>query len=297
MAILFPGFSRTCLAKAVKRGLVLVDGSSAKPSAAVRPGQMISFTPPEEIGTATLSAPETPLAILYEDAFLLAVDKQAGLPVHPGAGTAGPTLSGALLSRYPELSGIGEPDRPGIVHRLDKDTSGVLVVARTSESFESLKAAFAGREARKRYLAFVKGCPAKTGTADSPISRHPVQRHRMCAGQQGGKSALTSWRVLKRFPQTNVALVSVRLFTGRTHQARVHLASAGFPVVGDPLYGPCQKQFLIHFPSLEPLLTRHFLHARRLSVPHPSGKRIVFSSPWPKAFLDFFRELDMLENQ
>jgi 23S rRNA pseudouridine1911/1915/1917 synthase len=242
-----------------------------------------------------LSTPATPLKILYEDAFLLAVDKQPGLSVHPGSGTQGPTLAGALLASYPDLSGVGEQDRPGIVHRLDKDTSGALVIARTTEALESLKAAFAVRDVRKRYIAFVKGLPPKTGTIDAPIARHPVLRHRMSADLIDGKHAVTTWRVLRRFALSGVTLVSARLFTGRTHQARVHLASAGYPILGDSLYGSSNKSFFQSLPSLAPLVRRQLLHARRLSVPHPAGGRITFSAPWPEDFLAVYRELDQFE--
>jgi 23S rRNA pseudouridine1911/1915/1917 synthase len=296
LPLLFPGHSRSSLAKAVKNGLVLVDGYPVKPSAFVRLGQQISFRTPETTGVDLFAASNIPLRILHEDSFLIAVDKQSGLSVHPGVGTPELTMTDALLVRYPELSNIGEIVRPGIVHRLDKDTSGVIVVARTHMSFKSLKAAFAEREARKRYLAFVMGLPGITGTIDSPISRHPVQRHRMCAGHSNGKSALSAWRVLRKFQNTGVSLVSMGLFTGRTHQARVHLASAGFPVLGDPLYGPSQRQFLNEFPSLKAILKRQLLHARKLSVPHPAGGRIIFSAPWPADFLQFFSELEKLEN-
>ncbi|MDR3155303.1 MAG: RluA family pseudouridine synthase [Deltaproteobacteria bacterium] len=296
LARLFPAFSRSSLAKAVKAGLVLVDGAPARPSSAVRPGQTIAFTPPEPAFAAPAPSPDIQLRILHEDSSLIAVDKQPGLAVHPGAGRPEPTLAGALLARYPEISAAGDPERPGIVHRLDKDTSGVIIAARTRTAFDCLKEAFAGREARKIYLAFVRGLPPVTGVIDSPVSRHPTQRHRMTAGLPTGRPSKTSWRALRRFFAAEVSLVSVRLFTGRTHQARVHLASAGFPVLGDPLYGPRRRVMLKEFPSLAPLLRRQFLHARRLSVPHPAGGRMTFSAPWPEDFIVLFRELERLEN-
>jgi 23S rRNA pseudouridine1911/1915/1917 synthase len=296
MAIVFPDYSRSSLAKAVKNGQVTVDGSPAKPSTQVIPGQMIAIAQPESADKKPALAPEIPLKILYEDPFLVAVDKQPGLTVHPGAGDNGPSLIGALLSRYPDISSIGDPDRPGVVHRLDKDTSGLVLVARTPEALESLMAAFAQREARKRYLAFVNGVPPLTGIIDSPISRHPSQRHRMVAGDPEGKQSLTSWRVLKRFRASGISLISVRLFTGRTHQARVHLSYAGYPVLGDPLYGHRLKALHRRIPSLAPLLTRQLLHARRLSVPHPSEGRVTFSAPWPDDFLMVFKMLEQLEN-
>ncbi|MDR2612557.1 MAG: RluA family pseudouridine synthase [Deltaproteobacteria bacterium] len=292
---LFPGYSRSALARAVKSGLVLVDGLPARPSTRVRAGQRIDFTPPGTPGAAPLPAPGIPLRILHEDASIIVVDKQPGLAVHPGAGTPGPTLAGAVLALHPELSSVGDPARPGIVHRLDKDTSGIIVMARTREALESLREAFAGRLARKRYLAFAKGLPPLTGRIDSPVSRHPARRHRMAAGLPGGRQALTTWRVLRSFPATGVSLLSMQLHTGRTHQARVHLASAGFPVLGDPLYGPGQKAFLKAFPSLAALVGRQLLHARRLSIPHPAGGRASYAAPWPEDFVAVCRELARLE--
>jgi 23S rRNA pseudouridine1911/1915/1917 synthase len=296
LAGIFPGNSRSKLSQEIKDGLVLVDGIQARPSVRVRTGQSISYKPHDLNNVNKVNSSEIPLNIIYEDAFLIAVDKQPGLSVHPGARPEEPTLVDAILVRNPEISIIGQQDRPGIVHRLDKNTSGVIVIAKTMESLECLKAAFALRHARKRYLAFVKGLPPRTGLIQSPIARHPVLRHKMSASQLHGKHSVTTWRVLKRFPKTGIALLSIRLFTGRTHQARVHLASIGYPVLGDVLYGNSQTIMLKEFPLLEPLLSRHLLHARRLSVQHPDGRRISFSAPWPEDFLKLYLLLDMFEN-
>jgi 23S rRNA pseudouridine1911/1915/1917 synthase len=191
-----------------------------------------------------------------------------------------------------------------LVHRLDKDTSGVLVVARTQSTLDFLSKAFKSRLVYKRYLAFVTGQIPDCGRIDSPIGRHSTQRHKMKAAQSGSnadypinpKEATTLFRTVKRFPKTSLALVSVRLLTGRTHQARVHLASIGAPVLADPLYGRPLKAISKAYPCLEGLLKRQFLHARCIRLPHPNGGKVTFKSPWPRDFLDLLAEIIKIED-
>ena len=208
----------------------------------------------------------------------------------------GPTLAGALLSYDPALASVGPPSRPGLVHRLDKDTSGVMAAARTPEALISLSEAFALRLVDKAYLALVWGDPPDSGRIDSPIGRHPSKRTKMMAGSPCGKPASTIFRVLRRFPAAGAALVHLRLLTGRTHQARVHLASIGAPVMADPLYGPPKRQLSKKLPSIAPLMARQMLHARRLGLPHPKdGARMIFRAPWPEDFKRLLAALEGIE--
>jgi 23S rRNA pseudouridine1911/1915/1917 synthase len=296
LAGICPGFSRSLLAKSIKAGLASLDGQSAKPSTLVRTGQRLIFRPIEQEDTELLPVPGLDLDVLYQDGDIFVINKHAGLTVHPGAGQAGTTLAGALLALDPGLSQVGPSGRPGLVHRLDKDTSGVMVIARNAKALEFLTMAFAGREVEKRYLAFVKGQIPDSGRIDTPIGRHPTLRHKMRASQAAGRTASTIFKVVKRFPLTGLSLVLITLLTGRTHQARVHLASIGAPVLADPVYGRAPGSLATNFPSLAPLLGRQFLHARRLAIPHPNlGSRLIFRAPWPSDFLALLRELLSLE--
>jgi 23S rRNA pseudouridine1911/1915/1917 synthase len=303
LASLFPGFSRSCLAKAIKAGKVSLDGRCAKPSTVAKLGQVLSFLPPEPENPTLNPFPEIVLEVIYQDNELLVINKPAGLTVHPGAGCHGPTLASALLALDPDLAQIGPSNRPGLVHRLDKDTSGVLVVARTQQALEFLSRCFKSRQVDKRYLAIVTGTPPDFGRIESPIGRNPAQRHKMTSGKSKSsscpnthfKEAATLFRTLKRFPATGLSLVSLKLLTGRTHQARVHLASIGSPVLADPLYGAPLKALTKAYPTLTPLLKRQFLHARRLQLPHPNGGRATFRAPWPQDFLDLWQELLKIE--
>jgi 23S rRNA pseudouridine1911/1915/1917 synthase len=291
---LIPGYTRSALVRFVKAGRVGLDGRPAKPSAIVRAGQTICFTAPPPEGGPLRPDYQVSFGVIYEDPTVLVVDKPAGLAVHPGPGLAVPTLAEGLLAILPGLSLVGEPGRPGIVHRLDKDTTGALLVAKSDEARASLMSAFAARTVRKRYLAFVMGSPPKAGAIDSPIGRHPSQRTRRAIGTPGAKEARTSFRTLRRFPATGLALLSVALHTGRTHQARVHLASQGLPILGDKVYGRrrAQRELLEAFPDLAPFAGRQLLHARRISFPRPGGAgRISVAAPWPEDFLGLFRWL------
>jgi 23S rRNA pseudouridine1911/1915/1917 synthase len=236
---------------------------------------------------------DIPIAVVHEDTHLVVLDKPAGLVVHPGAGRTGGTLVNALLRHVRDLSGVGGVLRPGIVHRLDRGTSGLLVVAKDDETHRSLVRQFAGRTVEKEYLALVLGVPARAaGEVDAPIGRDPVHRQRMSVRAPRGREARTSWRIEEHFD--GAALLRVRLHTGRTHQIRVHLASLGHPLAGDPVYGGTRSPSSRRAEAREALrsLARPALHAARLAFTHPaSGERLSFEAPLP---LDLATVLDRL---
>lgn len=246
-----------------------VDGRPSRASARLKAGQEVEVEIPAPAPAEP--APEAiPLSVVFEDAHLLVLDKPAGIVVHPGAGTRSGTLVNALLHHVRDLSGIGGVLRPGIVHRLDRGTSGLLVVAKDDESHRALAKQFAGRSVEKEYLALVVGVPQRReGTIDAPIGRHPVQRQRMTI-REGGRAARSDYRVVEVLD--GAALVRVRIHSGRTHQIRVHLRSLGTPVAADPTYGG----------KAIAGLARPALHAARLAFTHPAtGARLDFESPLP----------------
>ncbi len=294
-----PDFSRSLLARLAKEGKVLLDGRSAKASSLVRLGQTISLPEPKPPRTELTANPEIELAVIYEDEHILVVNKPADLVVHPAPSYQGPTLAGALLARDKRLLEVGEKFRPGLVHRLDRDTSGVLISAKTEPALRALAASFGARATTKRYLALASGCfKASAGLIDQAIGRHPSLRHKMAAGVSGGRSAQTRYRVLRYFPAAKVSLVLLTLITGRTHQARVHLASLGHPILADSTYSRGASELLRKYPSLAPLLLRQQLHARSLTIAHPiSGDLLTFTAPWPLDFKGVFFELLRLEKE
>jgi 23S rRNA pseudouridine1911/1915/1917 synthase len=220
---------------------VTVNGEPAKPSRKLRLGDDVAFAPPPA-RPVTLAAEALPLAVLYEDAYLIAVDKQAGLVVHPAAGNPSGTLVNALLAHCTDLAGIGGELRPGIVHRLDKDTTGVLVATKDDETHAAMGALFKKKDLLRLYEAVVAPAPrADSGTIRTLYGRHPVERKRFTGKVATGKPAVTHWRVLERFGD-RAALVECRLETGRTHQIRVHMAEAGHAVVGDRTYGHAPRE-------------------------------------------------------
>ncbi len=267
---LLPQFSRSRLQEWMNAGLVQVNGGPQKPSYRLRAGDQIAVSPAEL--PALHATPEAiPLEILYEDADVVAIDKPAGMVVHSGAGVRTGTLVNALLARFQSLSQVGGDQRPGIVHRLDRYTSGVLLVAKNDAAHRSLAAQFAGRQVEKIYLALVHGrFKQDHGRIEKPIARDPNRRVRMTARLAHGRAAWSEYRVLRRFEQ--FTLLEVRIGTGRTHQIRVHLASIGHPVAGDKLYGaPVGGD-------------RFFLHAHRISFDQPTtGERVTVVSPLPAA--------------
>jgi 23S rRNA pseudouridine1911/1915/1917 synthase len=266
-----PGYSRSRVQDWIKAGRVRVDGvAAAKASMALRGGESVEVEP-AELAPLRAFAEDIPISVLYEDAAVIAVDKAAGMVVHLGAGNREGTLVNALLHRFGTLSKSNGDERPGIVHRLDRDTSGVLLVARTDAAHRSLAAQFAERSVEKIYLALVHGHVKKDhGTFDQPIERDPVRRTRMTARTGRGRQSLTEYRVLERLAK--LTYLEVTLHTGRTHQIRVHFSAAGHPIVADKLYGA---------PGNE-LLPRFFLHAHRITFTSPAGgKRVTVESPLP----------------
>ncbi len=289
------GWSRARWQKLLKAGLVTVNGGAKTASYRLRAGEAVTVRVPPPAPSPLIPEP-LDLEILYEDRDLLALNKPPGLVVHPGAGRRSGTLLNALLHHCPELKEIGEVSRPGLVHRLDKDTSGVMVVAKTALAHASLVSQFAAREIEKRYLAVVWGrLPEAAGRIDKEIGRHPTLRQRMSVRPRRGRAAATRWRVLQELPGP-LTLVELAPETGRTHQLRVHLASEGHPVLGDATYGGGVSRLKDnpHGKVLKPLLHRQLLHAWRLTVTHPrSGKHLSWEAPLPD---DFQAVIDKLAN-
>lgn len=274
LVALFPGRSRALLQKHIEAGAVTVDGVVPKARTVVNAGAEIQYTPPK-VEPLALVAEEIPLSVLYEDEHLLVVDKPAGLVVHPALGHDRGTLVNAVLHHVQGLEHEEGDLRPGIVHRLDRDTTGCLVVAKTPRAHERLGEAFAARQVEKVYVAVVKGSlKSEAGTFDTLYGRHPTERKRFSSKVQTGKRAVTHYRVLERFD--HATLVEIRLETGRTHQIRAHFADAGHPLVGDEVYGRRGG------PDFE----RPALHALRLSFAHPiSGQPVAALAPWPEDLL------------
>jgi 23S rRNA pseudouridine1911/1915/1917 synthase len=262
------GLNRSQLRRLIVEGQVLVNGGPAKPSSKVRTGDLVSLSvpPPRE---SSLVAQDIPVTVVYQDENLVVIDKPAGLAVHPGPGHPDQTLVNALLAMCPDIQGIGGEIRPGIVHRLDKDTSGLMMVAKTHQAHIDLSAQIKARHVTKGYLALVEGAPnPPEGKVDAPVGRHPRRRTRM-AVVVGGKEARTGYKVREQFK--GHSLLELYLETGRTHQIRVHMAHIGHPLVGDTTYG-----------KASPLVERHFLHAFHLGFKHPvTGESLEFQTGLP----------------
>ncbi|MGH8206416.1 MAG: 23S rRNA pseudouridine(1911/1915/1917) synthase RluD [Steroidobacteraceae bacterium] len=280
LAVALPQYSRARLQRWIRAGAVRLAGQAARARDRVRGGEQVVVEAQFEAEGGV--APESlPLAIIYQDAQLLVLDKPAGLVVHPGAGNRAHTLQNALLAHDP---GLARVPRAGLVHRLDKDTSGLLVVARTPEAHTCLAAALAQREVAREYLALVWGQPVGGARIDEPIGRSRRQRTRM-AIRSGGREAVTHYRIEERLRAHT--LLRVRLETGRTHQIRVHLAHIGLPIVGDPVYGGRQRLVAGASVLNAELLRfrRQALHARRLRLVHPrTGRELGFEAPLPADF-------------
>ena len=302
----WPDLTRSKIQALIAQGHVTVDGRAVKASEAARAGAVIDAVLPDA-APSTLVPEKRALAIVYEDDDLLVLDKPPGLVVHPGAGVTSGTLAHALLAHTPGIATVGGATRPGIVHRLDKDTSGLLVVARTEEAFRALAADLAARRVRRAYLALVWGAPAWDETRiEAAIGRDRKDRTRMAvvpAGRAGARTAATRARVLARLPadraRPRFTLLSLALETGRTHQIRVHLSHRGHPVVGDPTYGGGAKKALSLPPADRRLasqlvmeLGRQALHACELEFRHPrTGDALLFRAPPP---VDLARALEAL---
>jgi len=271
----FPEFTRSRLQAWIKSGLVLVNGRAEKASSILHGGETVDFTPGDPPALHA-EAEDIPLNILYEDDAVVAVNKPAGMVVHAGAGAHSGTLVNALLHRFRQLSTMAGELRPGIVHRLDRYTSGVLLVARNDAAHQQLARQFSSREVEKTYIALVEGHLKKpTGRIAARIARDPVRRTRMTARLPTGRAALTDYELIQRFG--NFTLLKVRIATGRTHQIRAHMASIGHPVAGDKLYGAKAADF-----------GRYFLHAWRIAFTSPASReRITITAPLPPELLSW----------
>lgn len=280
VAVALPELSRTEVQRLIKAGLITVDGRPARASYRVMPGDRVIVTipapPPQSIDAELI-----PLDVIYEDADLAAINKPAGMVVHPAAGNRSGTVVNAALARWPEMRRITGEERAGVVHRLDKDTSGVLVLAKTPTALKSLQQQFKQRTVYKRYIALVEGVPeSSSGLIEAAIGRDTRQR-RLMAVVRDGRPAVTRYDVIEHLG--DYALLSVEPHTGRTHQIRVHLAWLGHPVVGDTVYGRRKQRIR---------MKRLFLHAAELQVDSPStGARLTFSAPLPGALEDTLAKL------
>jgi len=292
LAAVMPGHSRSQLQRLIKDGLVEVGGRPARANAPVKTGERIVLDVPDPVA-ATPAPEELPLDVLYEDGDLIVVNKAAGMVVHPAAGHSGGTLVNALLHHVDDLSGVGGELRPGIVHRLDRGTSGVMVVAKHDRSHEALARQFQDREVEKEYVALVWGVVQPGRRIDLPIGRDPKDRQKMSSRARRSRAAAT--RITRAHHLRGVTLAHVAIATGRTHQIRVHLSAIGHPIVGDTLYGGTRRHVAADVrPVLK--LERPFLHATRLVFTHPSdGRRMEFSAPLPADLQQILDELEALQ--
>lgn len=278
LAAQLPELSRARIQALIKEGEITVNGKATKAKTPVERNMRIEVNIPEP-EPAEAQPQDIPISVLFEDKHVIVIDKESGMVVHPAAGNPDGTLVNAVLFHCGDLSGIGGVERPGIVHRLDKDTSGCIVVAKNDQAHLSLTTQFAERDTGKIYLAVVQGCPKEAkGTVFTNIGRHPVNRLKMAVVNPGsGKPAITDWEVLHYDAATDSSLVMCTLHTGRTHQIRVHMLHLGHPLIGDPIYAHPQRQ------KARP--GRLMLHAWRLAFNHPAdGRRIAIQSPIPAEY-------------
>ena len=278
LASVLPGHSRSKIQRLIKDGLVQVGPRAVRANASVRPGEIVVVDVPAPT-VAAPAAEDIPLEVVYEDPDLIVVNKPAGMVVHPAAGHAGGTLVNALLHHVKDLSGIGGELRPGIVHRLDRGTSGLIVAAKHDRAHESLARQFHDREVEKEYRALVWGVVQAGRRIDAPIGRDPVHRQMMSARSRRARAAVT--RITRAQHLHGVTLAQVAIHTGRTHQIRVHLSAIGHPIVGDALYGGSRRRVPA---DLRPVLRleRPFLHAARLAFTHPVDRRqLEFTAALP----------------
>ncbi len=293
-----PGVSRAQIKRLIDEGLILVDGAPSKAAARLRGGEEISIRLPDPQPSA--AQPEAiPLRVLYEDSDLIVIDKPAGMVVHPAAGHGSGTLVNALLHHCQDLSGIGGELRPGIVHRLDKDTSGVMVATKNDATHVGLAEQFKEHSINRRYLALIHGLlQPRSGRIESAIGRHPNHRLKMSSQSRQPKQAVTHWTVQQLFEADRLSLVELQLETGRTHQIRVHFSERNMPLVHDPLYGGRARTAALQDARLIKLarqLPGQALHARLLGFVHPrSGQYLEFTSAPPPAFAEL---LDYLQRK
>jgi 23S rRNA pseudouridine1911/1915/1917 synthase len=283
-----PVLSRSRIQQLIRSGHVRLSRGAAEPSLEVWAGLVADVDVPPA-GPPPVEAEPLPLAVLYDDPDVAVVNKPAGMVVHPAAGHARGTMVNALLHHVSGLSGIGGRERPGIVHRLDRGTSGVMVVAKHDRAHQSLARQFHDREVGKEYLALVWGAVRGPQVIDRPIGRDPRHRHRMSSRARRARPAMT--RILRAEPLDGVSLVRVAIGTGRTHQIRVHLSEAGHPIVGDALYGGVRQRVPARLAAVS-ALERPFLHAARLSFRHPAdGRALTFDAPLPADLEDVLGRL------
>lgn len=286
--------SRTRLKALIEQGLVMVNGKAAKPSHQIKPGDRIEVAMPEPKPARPLPE-DIPLEVLYEDRDLIVINKPAGLMTHPATNRFSGTLVNALLYHCKDLSGIGGELKPGIVHRLDKLTSGVMVAAKNDQAHRQLSEQFKKHSIDRQYLALVWGNPeGDSGRIESKISRNPRHRLKMTSRTGQGRTAITEWKVVKRFK--HFSLIQCRLLTGRTHQIRVHLTEMGFPLVGDALYGRGRgkpQKINMQVWAAVKRLDRQALHAFQLGFIHPAtGKSLEFNSPLPHDLASLLKLLE-----
>lgn len=296
-----PDISRSQLKKLIDGGQVVVDGAPVKASFKLKGGESIQVILPAPEPAEALPE-EIPLDIVYEDRDVIVINKPPGMVVHPAAGHSGGTLVNALLHHCDDLAGIGGELRPGIVHRIDKDTSGLLVATKNDLSHQHLAAQFKKHTIERRYLALVHGCPVSdSGTVDQAIGRHPVHRKKMSGRARHARSAVTHWKVVKRYDTPKMSLIEFKLETGRTHQIRVHFSEMNFPLVADPLYGNRSRTAAIKDPALKKLialLPGQALHARLLGFIHPkTGKYLEFSCEMPETLDRIISYLDQHQDE
>jgi 23S rRNA pseudouridine1911/1915/1917 synthase len=287
-------FSRSQIKKGIDEGRITVNGEKPKSGYRVKAGDFLSVLSEDPVPLA-LTPENIPIPIVYEDSDLLVLNKPAGLVVHPAPGHYTGTLVQALLFHCRDLSGIGGILRPGIVHRLDKDTSGLMIVAKNDLAHQTLIRFFQEGRILKEYQALIYGLPPRNqGRIEAPIGRHPIQRKKMAVNPVHGKPAITEWQVIERLP-LGITWLQLTLKTGRTHQIRVHLAGQGWPVVGDPLYGGKKNPSFKGEDAVTQRLktaSRQFLHSRRLAFKHPStGNPLDFSTDLPEDMAELIRLL------
>jgi 23S rRNA pseudouridine1911/1915/1917 synthase len=288
LAAALPDRSRSQLQKLIKDGHVTGPAGALRASTAVKAGQRFTIALPEP-APATAVAEDLPLPILYEDSDLVVVDKPAGMVVHPAAGHSSGTVVNALLHHVEDLSGIGGELRPGIVHRLDRGTSGVMIAAKNDAAHQELSRQFHDREVEKEYIALVWGVVHAGRRIDAPIGRDPGDRQKMSTRARRARSAVT--RITWALNLRGVSLIHVAIHTGRTHQIRVHLSAIGHPVVGDATYGGVHRRVAQDVRAVQ-RLERPFLHAARLVFTHPTdGRRMEFESPLPADLQSVFDEI------
>ncbi|HEB02074.1 MAG TPA: RluA family pseudouridine synthase [Nitrospirae bacterium] len=284
------GITRSQAGKLIKEGAVSVDGRTVKASSSLHEGQEVAVNMPET-SPVGLEPEDIGLDVLHSDEHLVVVNKPPGLVVYPAAGHSSGTMMNALKARFGTLASIGGPLRPGVVHRLDKDTSGAIVVALTDKAYYILVEQFKERSTQRSYITLVNGRMREgQGEIDTPIGRSPHDRKKMSTKSPGGKEALTHWKTLKEF--SGASLLEVRLSTGRTHQIRVHMISIGHSVLGDRAYG---RKTRVEYKSKVVKFPRQMLHAATLGFNHPeTGQRMDFEAPMPEDMLNAIKSLEAL---